>query len=71
MKSSYVSYVEGYDTTGQLIYNGNGAITVEHNPGECIDPTDITDKHCAYFLEKAQESNSLITRIVIKNLMKL
>lgn len=71
MKSAYISYFEGYDAAGYLIYNGNGAATVEHGSGECIDPSELKDQHCDYLLKKAKETNSLVTRIVIKNMMKL
>ncbi|HBR3209701.1 TPA: hypothetical protein RR046_004006 [Klebsiella pneumoniae] len=71
MKSSYISYFEGYDAEGYLIYSGNGAATVEHGDGECIDPSELKDQHCDFLLKKARETNNLISRIVIKNLMKL
>lgn len=70
MKSAYISYFEGYDATGRPIYNGNGTVTVEHGDSECIDPTELKDQHCDYLLKKSKETNSLVTRIVIKNLMK-
>lgn len=70
MKSSYISYYVGYDAAGQAIYEGNGSIIVGHHPDESVDPEVIADE-IAYLLEKVQESNSLVTRIVIKNLMKL
>ncbi|MGR7280842.1 hypothetical protein ACU61T_20520 [Klebsiella aerogenes] len=71
MKSAYISYFEGYDVVGNLVYNGNGAVTVEHGNGECLDPSELQDQHCDYLLKKAKEVNSHVTRIVIKNLMKL
>ncbi|HBQ1652529.1 hypothetical protein [Klebsiella pneumoniae] len=71
MKSAYISYFEGYDAVGHLIYNGNGAVTVEHGDSECIDPSELKDQHCDHLLKKSKETNSLVTRIVIKNLMKL
>ncbi|HBM2951887.1 TPA: hypothetical protein LVL69_002393 [Klebsiella oxytoca] len=71
MKSSYISYFEGYDAAGYLIYNGNGAATVEHGSGECIDPVEFKDQHCDFLLKKAKETNSPVTRIVIINIMKL
>lgn len=71
MKSAYISYFEGYDAEGRLIYNGNGTATVEHGDGECIDPSELKDQHCDFLLKKARETNNLVSRIVIKNLMKL
>ena len=71
MKSSYISYFEGYDAEGCIVYNGNGSVTVEHGAGQCVNPDELKDQHCAYILEKAKQNNSLVTRIVIKNLMKL
>lgn len=71
MKSAYITYFEGYDVAGNLIYNGNGAATVEHDSGECIDPAELKDRHCDFLLKKAKETNSLVARIVIKSLMKL
>ncbi len=35
MKSSYISYFEGYDAEGCIVYNGNGSVTVEHGAGQC------------------------------------
>ncbi|EHP1875593.1 TPA: hypothetical protein ACP7U9_003235 [Escherichia coli] len=67
MKSSYISYFEGYDAEGRIVCNGNGSVTVEHG----ADPDELKDQYCAYILEKAKQNNSLVTRIVIKNLMKL
>jgi len=70
MKSAYISYFEGYDAVGSLVFNGNGEVTVEHN-GECIDPSALKDQHCDYLLKKVKEVDSSVARIVIKNLMKL
>lgn len=50
MKSSYINYFEGYDAAEYLIYNGNGAATVEHGSGECIDPVELKDQHCDFLL---------------------
>ncbi len=71
MKSAYISYFEGYDAKGNLIYNGNGAATVDHGDGECINPSELKDQHCTFLLKKTRETNNLVSRIVIKNLMKL
>lgn len=71
MKSAYISYFEGYDAVGNLVFNGNGAATVEHGNGECIDPSELKDQHCDYLLKKVKEIDSSVARIVIKNLMKL
>lgn len=71
MKSAYISYFEVYDAAGRPIYSGNGAATVEHGDGECIDPSELKDQYCEYLLQKAKETNNLVSRIVIKNLMKL
>lgn len=71
MKSGYISYFEGYDAKGYAIYNGNGAVTVEHDETSCADPVSLKDEHTAYLLAKAKETNGDIVRIVIKNLMKV
>lgn len=71
MKSSYISYFEGYDAEGRIVCSGNGSVTVEHGAGQCVNPDELKDQHCACILEKAKQNNSLVTRIVIKNLMKL
>jgi hypothetical protein len=55
MKSSYISYFEGYDAEGRIVYNGNGSVTVEHGAGQCVNPDELKDQHCAYILEKATD----------------
>lgn len=60
MKSAYISYFEGYDAKGNLIYNGNGAATVEHGDGECIDPSELKDQHCTFLLKKKPEKPTIL-----------
>ncbi|HEC0400352.1 TPA: hypothetical protein R1R37_001108 [Klebsiella aerogenes] len=68
MKSSYISYFEGYDAEGHLIYNGNGAATVEHGDGECIDPSELKDQHCAFLLKKLKKPTILFPGLLLKTL---
>lgn len=67
MKHNYYSYFEGYNTRGEVIFNGNGYFTTEPHP-----PTnDNLIGHVEYLLKISREKNPLVTRVVIKNLTKL
>lgn len=69
MKSSYITYFEGYNKDGNVIFNGNGAACVEH--GGFIDPNELLNSHITANLELAKKHNPLVVRIVIKSLTKL
>ncbi|HID3426732.1 TPA: hypothetical protein ACXE0P_001403 [Klebsiella pneumoniae] len=68
MKSAYISYFEGYDAKGNLIYNGNGAATVDHGDGECIDPSELKDQHCTFLLKKPEKPTILFPGLLSKTL---
>jgi len=69
MKSSYLSYYEGYNKEGHTVFNGNGCVTVEHEG--CIDPGLFLQSHVNAMLEQAKGVNPSVCRIVIKSLTKL
>ncbi|WP_436882808.1 hypothetical protein [Enterobacter asburiae] len=71
MKASYISYFEGYNAIGAAVFNGNGSVTVEFNPDEGINPEELLNKHIECLLKVAQEKNSRVTRVVIKNISRL
>lgn len=71
MKASYISYYEGYDVTGKVIYNGNGSFMIEYDEVEGIDPSGILTGHSASLLEDSQKDNPFIVRILIKSIARL
>lgn len=71
MKTGYISHFEGYNSTGQLIFNGNGTITIEHEPDAFLDPEEMRKGHLEHLLKVSQVKNSQVTRIVIVGLFKL
>lgn len=71
MKASYISYFEGYDAKGYLIFAGNGACTVDYDEAEGIDPAGLLDSHCAHLLGVAQAKNTDVTKVCIKNMVRL
>ena len=71
MKASYISYFEGYNAIGNVVFNGNGSVTVNFNPDEGIDPEELLNKHAECLLKVAQEKNGRVTRVVIKNISRL
>ncbi|MGX5100131.1 hypothetical protein [Enterobacter cloacae] len=71
MKTGYISYFEGYNSTGQLIFNGNGTITIEHEPDAFLDPEEVRAGHLEHLLKVSQEKNSQVVRITIVGLFKL
>lgn len=71
MKTSYISYFEGHDALGAVIYNGNGTCSVEYDEVEGINPVDLLENHGNYLLGLAQEGNANVVRVTIKNLIRL
>ncbi|HFJ4333487.1 TPA: hypothetical protein ACG1T0_000229 [Enterobacter hormaechei] len=71
MKASYISYFEGYDAIGRMIFNGNGSCTVEYDEQKGIDPQELQLAHCECLLKVAQAKNANVVRVTINNLMKL
>ncbi len=71
MKASYISYFEGYDALGRMIFNGNGSCSIEYNEEEGIDPEVLKVAHCECLLKAAQAKNPSIVRVTINNMMKL
>lgn len=71
MKASYISYFEGYDANGRVVFNGNGSCVVEYDEAEGIDSGDLLGSHCNHLLGVAQEKNSCVVRVVINNMMRL
>lgn len=71
MKASYISYFEGYDVTGYVIFAGNGSCMVEYDENEGIDPGGLLDNHCAHLLKVAQEKNTSVVRVCLKAMMRL
>ncbi|EMC8108070.1 hypothetical protein ACEZEZ_09425 [Kluyvera ascorbata] len=71
MKASYISYFEGYDINGRVIFAGNGSCTVEYDEAGGIDPDGLLNNHCAHLLKVAQAKNTSVARVHIKNMMRL
>ncbi|HCW0178848.1 TPA: hypothetical protein OW286_002188 [Citrobacter freundii] len=71
MKASYISYFEGCDVNGRVVFAGNGSCTVEYDDSGYIDPSGLLDSHCAHLLNVAQAKNSSVVMVYIKNMMKL
>ena len=71
MKASYISYFEGYDAKGYLIFAGNGACTVDYDEAEGIDPGNLLDNHNIHLLGVAQAKNAGVVRVCIKNMVRL
>ncbi|MFP2167450.1 hypothetical protein ACLEYI_21145 [Enterobacter ludwigii] len=71
MKASYISYFEGYDEKGYLIFSGNGSCTVDYDEAKGIDPGNLLDNHCTHLLGVAQAKNRDVARVCIKNMIRL
>lgn len=71
MKASYISCFEGYDVTGRVILAGNGSCTIEYDENEGIDPGELLGDHCAHLLKVAQDKNTSVVRVCLKNMMRL
>ncbi|CAD5357569.1 protein of unknown function [Enterobacter cancerogenus] len=55
MKTGYFSHFEGYNSTGHIIFNGNGTITIKHDVEEFLDPEEIRNSHTENLLKMAKE----------------
>ncbi|WP_393948400.1 hypothetical protein [Kluyvera intermedia] len=71
MKTGYISYFEGYDVDGRMIFNGNGSCSVDYDAVEGIDPHELHISHCEHLLKVAQAKNANVVRVAINNMMKL
>lgn len=71
MKASYISYFEGYDAIGRIIFNGNGSCSIEYDEEEGIDPGGLQVEHCECLLKVARAKNPSVVRVTINNMMKL
>ncbi|MEP9223684.1 hypothetical protein [Enterobacter hormaechei] len=71
MKTGYISHFEGYNSTGHIIFNGNGTIAIEHDVDEFLDPEEVKNGHIEHLLKMAKEKNNQVTRIVIVGLFKV
>lgn len=71
MKASYISYFEGYDAIGRMIFNGNGSCSIEYDEEEGIDHEGLRVAHCEFLLKSAQAKNPSVVRVTINNMMKL
>lgn len=71
MKASYISYFEGYDATGHVVFAGNGSCSVEYDEIRGINPAELLDSHGAHLLKVAQAKNPGVTRVYIKNITRL
>lgn len=71
MKSYFISYFEGYDANGRLVFNGNGSSSIEYDDAVGINPTELLDGCCEHLLKVAQDRNPDVVRVAILNLMKV
>lgn len=70
MKVSYISYYEGLDVDGKVIFQGNGSHLVSAEKEE-PSPHEILAAINQYLIKGAKENNPAIVKIVIKGLFKL
>lgn len=70
MKASYISYFEGCNSTGHVVFAGNGSATVEYADGDCVDPGEFLDSHTAALLKVAQAKNPGVVVVYVKSMMK-
>lgn len=55
MKASYISYFEGYNANGQLVYSGNAPCTVTYDEAEGISPEKLLNDYPLHLLALAQK----------------
>lgn len=68
-KQGYITYYEGVDELGQVVFNGNHAVNVDYE--DFVHANELFDGCMEYLLTFAQERNPKVKRVVIKNLFKL
>lgn len=71
MKASYISYFEGCNATGHVVFAGNGSATVEYDDGDCVELGGFLDSHRAALLKVAQAKNPGVVVVYVKSMMKL
>jgi len=71
VKASYISYFEGCNAAGHVVFAGNGSATVEYDDGDCVDPGGFLDSHKAALLKAAQAKNPGVVFVYIKNIVRL
>ncbi|MDU1198741.1 hypothetical protein [Kluyvera ascorbata] len=71
MKASYISYFEGCNATGHVVFAGNGAATVEYDDCDCVDPGGFLNSHSAELLKVAQAKNPGVVVVYVKNIVRL
>lgn len=69
MKQGYITYYEGYNKDGVVIFNGNHTATTEYE--DYVNPEKLLDSMVEYIQEAAKSKNPLVVRCVIKGLFKL
>lgn len=71
MKASYISYFEGYDAQGYVVFAGNGSCMVEYDESGGIDPGNLLKSHRDHLLGVAQAKNNSVVSVYIKSMMRL
>lgn len=71
MRASYISYFEGYDANGRLVYSGNAPCLVTYDEVEGVNPEKLLDDYCPYLLGAAQKVCADVVGVCIKNMIKL
>lgn len=69
MKQGYITYYEGLNDKGVVIFNGNHAVCADYE--EFVESNELLDGCLKYLLGYAQERNPNVKRVVIKNMFKL
>ena len=70
MKASYISYYDGLDEKGKVVFQGNGSHIVNSETEE-PSPHEMLAAINQYLIKSAKAHNPAIARIVIKGLFKL
>lgn len=71
MKASYISYFEGYNANGQLVYSGNAPCTVTYDEAEGISPEKLLNDYPLHLLALAQKRCDDVVGVCIINMIKL
>lgn len=69
MKSSYITYVEGFNSKGELIYWANGVHDVVSNLP--LSAHEFLDGVNPDIIKDAKAANPQVASVVIKNIMKI